>query len=129
MDVPIFHGAIFDDKEKKAIFSRCHFGINIMKRNVAVGLTTKSMEYLESGLPLLNSIPADTSELIVKYGAGINIYDEQNIVDSLSKLTQAEYNRLQLGAIQLYDNEFSTKIFEKKLNNILNEIIGGNNND
>lgn len=125
----IFHGAIFDDKEKKAIFSRCHFGINIMKRNVAVGLTTKSMEYLESGLPLLNSIPADTSELIVKYGAGINIYDEQNIVDSLSKLTQAEYNRLQLGAIQLYDNEFSTKIFEKKLNNILKEIIGGNNND
>ena len=87
------------------------------------------MEYLESGLPLLNSIPADTSELIVKYGAGINIYDEQNIVDSLSKLTQAEYNRLQLGAIQLYDNEFSTKIFEKKLNNILKEIIGGNNND
>lgn len=125
----IFHGAIFDDKKKKEILNRCHFGINIMKKNVAVGLTTKSIEYLESGLPLLNSIPADTSDLIIKYGAGVNIFDEQNLVDYFSMLTQQEYDRLQMGAVHLYDNEFSTHIFEKKLSNILKEIAGGLDND
>lgn len=100
-----------------------------MKKNVAVGLTTKSIEYLESGLPLLNSIPADTSDLIIKYGAGVNIFDEQNLVDYFSMLTQQEYDRLQMGAVHLYDNEFSTHIFEKKLSNILKEIAGGLDND
>ena len=61
-----FHGKIYDAAEKQKIFDCCHFGLNIMKDSVCVGLTLKSMDYLAGGLPIINNIPGDTWELAVE---------------------------------------------------------------
>lgn len=70
-----FYGEVYDNIEKQRIFDRCHFGLNIMKDAVCVGLTMKSIDYFEMGLPLISNIPGDTAKLIEEYNAGI-IYNK-----------------------------------------------------
>ena len=52
--------------------SRCHFGFNLMKPDVRVGLTMKSVDYFRHDLPILNNIPADTAELVDREQVGVN---------------------------------------------------------
>lgn len=79
----IFHGAVYDEKEKLRLLSACHFGLNIMKESVCVGLTMKSVDYFRYGLPIINNIPGDTAKIVEKYGVGIP-YDEKCIFNVLS---------------------------------------------
>lgn len=37
----LYHGKIYDAREKQAIFDQCYFGLNIMKETVSIGLTTE----------------------------------------------------------------------------------------
>lgn len=76
----IFHGKLYDNNEKKKIFDQCHYGLNIMKNSVFVGLTMKSMDYFEYGVPIINNIKGDTWEFVEKYGLGIN-YDATTQLD------------------------------------------------
>ena len=69
----VFHGKIYDTEEKQKIFDKCHCGLNIMKGSVFVGLTMKSIDYFESGLPIINDIKGDTWDLVEKYNLGINL--------------------------------------------------------
>lgn len=68
-----FHGKIYDDAQKQAIFDMCSFGLNIMKDSVYIGLTMKSLDYFAGSLPILNSIAGDTARLVEEKGMGINI--------------------------------------------------------
>ncbi len=68
----VYHGKIYDRKKKQFIFDSCHFGLNIMKASVCVGLTMKSVDYFEFGLPIINNIYGDTWHAVKMYGAGVN---------------------------------------------------------
>lgn len=68
----IFHGKVYDDDKKYEIMSKCHYGLNIMKNTVCVGLTMKSVEYFRFELPIINNIEGDTWKLVDKYKLGIN---------------------------------------------------------
>lgn len=116
-----FHGAVFDEAKKHEILSACHFGINIMKSDVVVGLTTKSMDYLEESLPLISNIAYDTHDLIGEYLAGYNI-DDENLSDVCKKIAMMDdtaYNQMSMNAKKLFDEKFSTRVFEEKLDGIL----------
>lgn len=81
IEIPVkYYGKIFDYDEKRKIVEQCHFGINIMKESVCVGLTMKSMDYFEYGLPILNNIKGDTWNLLKKYHIGYNIENPKKIV-------------------------------------------------
>lgn len=67
----IFHGPVYDDAQKLEIMNQCHFGLNIMKSSVCVGLTMKSVDYFRFGLPIINNIPADTKKLVEERGIGV----------------------------------------------------------
>lgn len=69
----IFHGKIYDRREKQLIFDSCHFGLNIMKSTVVVGLTMKSIDYFEYGIPVINNIVGDTWNFIEEEKLGINL--------------------------------------------------------
>lgn len=71
----VFHGVIYDKYEKQRIFDSCHYGLNIMKNSVCVGLTMKSIDYMEFGLPMINNIHGDTWKIIDRYKIGINTDD------------------------------------------------------
>lgn len=76
----IFYGAVYDEQKKLEIMSRCHFGLNIMKSSVCVGLTMKSVDYFRFGLPIINNIPGDTTQLVKEKGIGIQLEDAEKIL-------------------------------------------------
>lgn len=67
-----YHGSIYDEEEKQRILSKCSFGLNMMKEQVCVGLTMKSIDYFCYGVPMINNIKGDTWQLIEQYGIGVN---------------------------------------------------------
>ena len=75
----IYHGKIYAPSEKQKIFDSCHYGLNIMKDSVFVGLTMKSMDYFEYGLPIINNIYGDTWDVIERENLGINVNDRVNV--------------------------------------------------
>lgn len=92
----IFHGKVYDPDEKQAIFDSCHYGLNIMKESVFVGLTMKSIDYFEYGLPIINNIPGDTWTIVENYKIGINILSGVQFYDydvSMRSLVRKYYER------------------------------------
>ena len=69
-------GVVFDESRKHEVMSRCHFGFNLMKPDVCVGLTMKSVDYFRHDLPILNNIPADTAELVDREQVGLNVGED-----------------------------------------------------
>lgn len=123
VDVRYF-GPVFEYEKIQNILSDCNFGLNILKSNLAIGLTTKSVDYFSLGLPIINSIQADTAEFVEKYNAGINLNDNINfVVKKLVDMTNDEYLEMQRGTSQLYNNMFYKDGFTNQLNKIMNRVI------
>ena len=107
-----YYGKIFDDLEKKKILGACDFGLNIYKESVSIGLTLKSVDYFQLGLPILNSIPGDTEKLVNKYDIGINSSElsSENIVKTCKHISDLKKN-----VSKMFVNEFSPEIIGKKM--------------
>ncbi|MEI2396971.1 hypothetical protein [Paenibacillus phytohabitans] len=115
-----YHGKIYDNLKKQEIFDRCHFGINIMKDEVCVGLTMKSIDYFQGGLPILNNIQGDTTRIVEEFQIGINITPDINSVatkvidiDIKKNVIMRETTR------RVFENYFSFESFSNKLNNVI----------
>lgn len=122
-----YHGKIYDMNKKKEIMSKCHFGLNIMKTNVFVGLTMKSLDYFQFGLPVINNLPADTTYLINKYSAGVNVNKNINksVNDIVDEFNQESLKDLKKGVENLFINEFSSEILFKKMDNVMEDLNSG----
>lgn len=119
-----YHGKIYNAQHKQDIFDTCHFGLNIMKDTVCVGLTMKSIDYLQHGLPIINNIPADTNQIVEIHKIGINVTDE-NIKEVAYKIANTdldEFNKMKKDTWKVFDNYFSVTAFEEKVNAMIKEI-------
>lgn len=108
-----YHGKIYDSQEKQDIFDGCHFGLNIMKNSVCVGLTMKSIDYFQHGLPIINNIPADTAEIVEKYEVGINVTDDIELTKTYFKNAfnlDSSYC-MRDNALRLFKEKFSVQAF------------------
>ncbi len=103
-----FHGKVFDETEKHRILSQCHFGLNIMKDSVCVGLTMKSVDYLRHGLPLISNIPADTKNLIQQYRAGFHLSTPAEMADYVVSAIQQDMSEFKANADRLYREKVSS---------------------
>lgn len=103
----IYHGKMYDASEKQRIFDSCHYGLNIMKDSVYVGLTMKSMDYFEAGVPIINNIHGDTWDMVEKYGIGVNYEAEKGIFIQNDK--GRERTRL------LYESTFGSDEFDRRV--------------
>ena len=116
-----YHGRIYEPQEKQIIFDKCHFGLNIMKESVCVGLTMKSIDYFQYGLPIINNIPADTAVIVDMYGVGINLINE-NKVSEINYITNTNLNLIQRQSVlEVYKKMFSTDAFNTSMDNIFFE--------
>lgn len=115
------YGCVYNVQDKFNIYSLCHFGINIMKSSVCVGLTMKSMDYFEAGLPLINNIPHDTYDIIEKYESGFNInsLNLDEIVYKVLTINLNDYQVMRMNTKLAYEAFFTKERFiEKVANNI-----------
>ncbi len=105
-----FYGPMFDELEKIRLLAPCDFAFNMMKGDVAVGLTIKSIDYFSYGLPIINNIKGDTWKLIESEKIGIN-------VDCL------DFNHLMsidhISVINAFIGFFSKSAFEKVIDAVL----------
>lgn len=109
----IYHGLVYDSKEKQEIFDQCHFGLNIMKSSVCVGLTMKSLDYFQASLPIINNIQGDTWDMVDDYHIGFNGY--QAVAEQLDTLGQEVYLQMRTNVRNLYQEQFTKEAFEKRL--------------
>ena len=116
-----FHGPIFDEDTKKAIMDSCHFGLNIMKSSVCVGLTMKYVDYFRYGLPIINNIPADTRSLILRYGAGFDL--EHLEPEKIAALSAADYQHLRENVRRMFLAHFDQSRIEASVCDILNSVL------
>lgn len=115
----IYHGAIRNENEKNRIFSMCHAGLNIYKENLYIGLTVKSIDYFEHGLPIINNIKGDTWSLIDKHNVGINITKDSHI-NGLDIINMRKNNK---GILELYNNNFTKEVFIKKCYEVIDGVM------
>lgn len=115
----IYHGAIRDEKKKNEIFSKCHAGLNIYKNNLYIGLTVKSIDYFEHGLPIINNIKGDTWSMIEKYGVGVNIKENESIHGK--ELIKMRNNDKKV--YDLFNNNFTKEVFVKKCCEVIDGVI------
>ncbi|MGQ7343196.1 glycosyltransferase [Streptococcus suis] len=117
----IDHGKIYDDEKKAEILNCCHFGLNIMKKDVFVGLTMKSLDYFKNGIPIINNLKGDTWEFVENNDIGINTTTGYIDTDILSDYTE------RYGFVEdFYDKNFSEQKFYSDLEKILQKIMGLN---
>jgi hypothetical protein len=110
------YGFVFDEDKKKEIFNKCNFALNIMKDDIKVALTLKSIEYLRSGLPLINNIKYDTWQFIDSYSLGINMNkDYSRAAEKVCSLTTEEYELMEKECREVFLRYFSTDAMVSKL--------------
>lgn len=115
------YGAVYDDLTKQQIMSKCHFGLNIVKDSVCIGLTMKSVDYFRNGLPIINNIPADTARLIEEYGCGINL--DENSVDMLDAMDLNQCKQMREKVRQIYQTCFDRDVIDKQYASVLDRVL------
>lgn len=119
-----YHGIVYDEVEKSKIYSRCSFAFNIMKETVCVGLTMKSIDYFEAGLPLINNISGDTHDLVVNNRCGYNV-DRKNldtVVEKICVVSMDEVRNMKKASRDMYDKYFSKTAFEKQFEEMMSKL-------
>lgn len=111
------YGSVYDASEKQCIFNQCQFGLNVMKSTVCVGLTMKSIDYLAGGLPLINTIPGDTWDLIDQYGFGLN-WDGITQPDWLA----LDQTKARCAARSFFEQELDYANFSQKVESVLEKL-------
>lgn len=114
-----FRGTVYDREKKQRIFDSCHYGLNIMKDSVCVGLTMKSIDYFESGLPIINNIKGDTWDVIEKYGCGINIDKEINIGNRKNFINIRCYTDKRQNSRGFFESYLTEEVFRKKMMHLI----------
>lgn len=117
----IYHGAVFDPVQKQAVMDRCHFGLNIMKSSVCIGLTMKSVDYFRHGIPIINNIPADTEELVQSRGIGIQLAG--NCEKKILSMTMQDHLQMRENVRRVFTEKFLRDSAENTITSILNEVL------
>jgi hypothetical protein len=111
----IYYGKVFDKEEKSTILKNCHFGLNIMKNSVFVGMTMKSIDYFKHGLPIINNIKMDTLKFVNDYSIGFNI-DDSNIdatTFEIANLKNTDVLIMSENVRKMYEKHFSLNKYQE----------------
>ncbi|HIT34936.1 MAG TPA: glycosyltransferase [Candidatus Faecousia intestinigallinarum] len=121
----VFHGKVYDAEVRQAIFDRCHFGLNIMKDSVCVGLTMKSVDYFAGALPVLNTIQGDTWELVEKEKIGWNLErrDVDRSAERIARCSREEQTEMRRHLETVFLEMFSEERLEKRMASALENIL------
>lgn len=118
------YGEIYDEEEKKNIFKKCDFAFNIMKKDVFVGLTMKSMDYFSYALPIINNIGGDSLELVEKNNMGFNVTSDNidDVVLKLNEISNDEIYEMKENVLRVHEQLFTEEVFYNNLKEYIKNI-------
>lgn len=119
-----YYGKIYDAKKKQEIFDKCHFGLNMMKDTVCVGLTMKSIDYFEAGLPIINNIKCDTKNIVDKYNMGFNTEGMkiQQLAKSVSEHRIEEILKMKNSTRRTFEELFIIERFKENIKVVIEDV-------
>lgn len=119
-----YYGSVYDEIEKIKILSMCHYGLNIMKSSVCVGVTMKSIDYLFAGLSLINNIKGDTWNLIEDYNIGFNC-DYKSLYEVGKKVSKERISVTDRQRVrECYTKNFSKNAYRDSMKRCMEAIYG-----
>ena len=112
-----YHGIVYDDNEKKQIMNQCHYALNIMKPEVFVGMTMKSLDYFSAGIPIINNIGGDVWRMVEEENVGFNINFEIlfEIANKIYNTDKEQYDLLQKNVYLTHEKYFSINHFRNQI--------------
>ena len=117
----VFYGAVYDEEKKAEIMNRCHFGLNVMKSSVCVGLTMKSVDYFRFGLPIINNIPADTRNLVQQQGIGVQL--TEGCAEKILTLKAEDFLQMRENVNRVFAESFERSVVNSQYENLLRGIL------
>jgi len=120
-----YHGVTFDEQLKEDELRRADFGFNGYKLTTEVAVSYKSMEYLQHGVPLINSAKGDTYDLVERERCGLN-FDARDLGQSTERIlgmTDAEHATLVANAYRSFESNFSLGQFSATLTSYLRPLL------
>lgn len=120
-----YYGIVYDENQKRAIYGLCHFALNIYKKGVKIGLTMKSLDYFQNGLPVISMNIVDTGKLIKKYKCGycLNSNNIEIIARTISRLEENQWLYLSRNTFSLMEACFSEDAFWRRFSNIMDKMM------
>ncbi len=117
------YGFVYDEEKKHEIMDKCAFALNILKQSVCIGLTMKSVDYFEAGLPIINNLSSDTAWIIDKYGAGFNINnDYKRAAKKIMACDEKKLLTMRYSTRRAFEETFSSKIYNERFEEIFEEL-------
>lgn len=117
----VFYGAVYEDAKKQEIMAQCHFGLNIMKPSVCVGLTMKSVDYFRNGLPIINSIPGDTKEFVESEYTGIQL--DGGCAEKVLSCSAEDCLRMRENVRRMFLSKFSKEVVVGQYHMLLQKLL------
>lgn len=104
----IDHGKVYEIDKLQEIFNQCWFGVNVLREDLAIGITMKSISYFRGGLPIINTVQGDTSRFVEECNIGINVdrYDVKSCVSRILNLTIDDLACMKNNTRNLFEQKF-----------------------
>lgn len=105
----IDHGKVYDIDKLQEIFDQCWFGINVLREDLAIGITMKSISYFRGGLPIINTVQGDTSRFVEECNIGINVdrHDVKSCVSRILNITKDDLACMKNNTRNLFEQKFA----------------------
>ena len=115
------YGPIYDTEKKAEIIKKCRFGINIMKSDVCIGLTMKSVDYFRFGLPIINNIPSDTQKLVNNEGIGIQL--DENTASAIVEMSLKDCIKMRENVTKTFNEKFERSVIMEEYKNVFTQVL------
>lgn len=104
----IDHGKVYEIDKLQEIFNQCWFGVNVLREDLAIGITMKSISYFRGGLPIINTVQGDTSRFVEECNIGINVdrHDVKSCVSRILNLTIDDLACMKNNTRNLFEQKF-----------------------
>ena len=105
----IDHGKVYEIDKLQEIFDQCWFGINVLREDLAIGITMKSISYFRGGLPIINTVEGDTSRFVEECNIGINVdrHDVKSCVLRILNITKDDLACMKNNTRNLFEQKFA----------------------
>lgn len=105
----IDHGKVYEIDNLQEIFDQCWFGINVLREDLAIGITMKSISYFRGGLPIINTVQGDTSRFVEECNIGINVdrHDVKSCVLRILNITKDDLACMKNNTRNLFEQKFA----------------------
>ena len=105
----IDHGKVYEIDKLQEIFNQCWFGINVLREDLAIGITMKSIPYFRGGLPIINTVQGDTSRFVEECNIGINVdrHDVRSCVSRILNITKDDLACMKNNTRNLFEQKFA----------------------